>query len=57
MTGHPLIHLSAVLPKLLLNQPSAFLPPEEILQMQGGCRGGNKMSIHYRSPTNRTFQR
>ena len=32
LTEHPLIHLSAVLPKLLLNQPSAFLLPEEILQ-------------------------
>ena len=49
LTEHPLTHLSAVLPKLLLNQPSAFLPPEEILQMKGDCRGGNKMSIHYRS--------
>ena len=49
MTEHPLIPLSVMLSKLLLNQPSAFLPPEEILQMKGGCRGSNKMSIHYRS--------
>jgi hypothetical protein len=36
MTEHPLIPLSVMLPKLLLNQPSAFVPPEEVLQMKGG---------------------
>ncbi|WP_195196307.1 hypothetical protein [Phocaeicola massiliensis] len=36
MTEHPLIPLSVMLSKLLLNQPSAFVPPEEVLQMKGG---------------------
>ena len=36
MTEHPLIPLSVMLSKLLLNLPSAFVPPEEVLQMKGG---------------------
>jgi len=36
MIEHPLIPLSVMLSKLLLNQPSAFVPPEEVLQMKGG---------------------
>jgi len=36
MTGPPLILLSSVPPKSLHNLPSAFVPPEEVLQMKGG---------------------
>ena len=50
MTEHPLIPLSVMLSKLLLNQPSAFVPPEEVLQMKGGWKGDYGMFIHYRNP-------
>ena len=36
MTGPPLILLSSVPPKSLHNLPSAFVSPEEVLQMKGG---------------------
>ena len=50
MTEHPLIPLSVMLSKLLLNQPSAFVPPEEVLQMKGGWKGDETMFFHNQNP-------
>ena len=50
MTGPPLILLSSVPPKSLHNLPSAFVPPEEVLQMKGGWKGDDRMSLHNRPP-------
>ena len=50
MKEHPLILPSAVLPKSLHNLPSAFVSPEEVLQMKGGWKGDDRMSLHNRTP-------
>ena len=57
LTGHPLILLSAVLPKSLHNLPSAFVSPEEVLQMKGGWNDNTECPFTTGSPINRAFQR
>ena len=55
MTEHPLIPLSVMLSKLLLNQPSAFVPPEEVLQMKGGWKDDTTCPFTTEAPTGRHF--
>ena len=50
MTEPPLILPSAVLPKSLHNLPSAFVSPEEVLQMKGGWKGDETMFFHNQNP-------
>ena len=50
MTGPPLILLSSVPPKSLHNLPSAFVSPEEVLQMKGGWKGDETMFFHNQNP-------
>ena len=50
MKGPPLILLSSVPPKSLHNLPSAFVSPEEVLQMKGGWKGDETMFFHNQNP-------